>query len=137
MNSAQAAKAGALILQAVVGVMLAAHFLVGCGGGGGGGGGAPPPTPTGRAAGTVRDLATQQPISGATVAIGGRSDVTGADGSYDIGGIPPGQHVPTCTAPGYTVAGSLPPVRINEGQNQVADIFLVAAADQPPTEPSL
>jgi hypothetical protein len=55
----------------------------GCGGGGGGGTSLGPPPATAR--GTVVDLESGQPISGASVRSAGRSARTSADGTFTLG----------------------------------------------------
>jgi hypothetical protein len=81
-------------------------------------------------------MATLGPIQGATVTIGGQSDVTGADGRYHVTGITPvGVYSVTCTAPGWTVPGSLRSVEISEGENAIDDIYMAADGNVPPAPP--
>jgi hypothetical protein len=71
------------------------------------------------------------------VTIGGRSGVTGTDGRYHITDIEPvGVYSVTCVAPGWTMPALVAPVHINEGTNNLDDIFLVAEGNRPPSPPS-
>jgi len=136
---------GIWAVGSIVAVALLSLILSGCGGapalpGDASGAGrdlATTGSMTGDASGVVRDMATQAPIQGATVTIGGRSDVTGVDGRYQITDITPvGVYSVTCVPPpGWTVPGTLRPVQISEGANNIDDILLSAAANQPPGPP--
>jgi len=143
MKSQHEETRGIWIIGSIVAVVLLSLILGGCGGAGGG------PTLTGEAnrttsnsaageaTGTVRNAATQEPIQGVTVTIGGQSDVTGPDGRYHITDITRvGIYSVTCAAPGWTVPGSPPSVQINGGTNNLDDIFLIVDSYQPPGVPS-
>ncbi len=63
---------------------------------------APVPPDSGNITGTVTDYITDIPVVGATVTVGGLSDVTDWDGAYTINGIPAGaDQAITATATGY------------------------------------
>ena len=51
--------------------------------------------------GTVVDAVTRQPVSGATLTIGGRMGTSNANGGYFLAEVPKGTHVLEVTAPGY------------------------------------
>ena len=51
--------------------------------------------------GTVVDAANSQPISGATLTIGGRMGTSNINGGYFLAEVPTGAHVLKVTAPGY------------------------------------
>lgn len=65
--------------------LLAAGFLLACGGGGGDGGSGPSPTVS--LSGVVRNATSGSVLAGATVTVGGRSAVSGADGRYQLDGL--------------------------------------------------
>lgn len=94
-------------------------LLSGCGGGGGGGGST-------TVVGKVLDSRNgDNPVAGATVAIGGASATTIADGSFTIRGASGGATTATITAPGQqaqTIAFS-PPVAAS-GSTNVGDLIL-------------
>lgn len=57
--------------------------------------------PTGAIRGLVTDSATQQPLMGAVVTVGGRRAMTQADGRYVLTGIPAGDHTVRVRMLGY------------------------------------
>jgi hypothetical protein len=56
---------------------------------------------SGSVAGTVRESGMSFPLSGAVVECEGVIDVSGADGSYSLSGLPPGDRVVFATLSGY------------------------------------
>jgi hypothetical protein len=104
-------------------VVLTALLLVfGCGGGGGGGGGGQTSTVNGR----VMLVGTGQPLTGATVNIGGRSVTTTATGTFTVLNVPvtPAPQM-TVTAQGVrTLTQSVPLLTPNE-VNDIGDVWVV------------
>ena len=91
---------------------------------------APLPLPAQQATTTVRgritDHSTQQPISGATVAVAGRTALSQADGRFSISGVPIGPATMTARMVGYAQATQ--PVNITEGEPLAVDLSLVPQA---------
>lgn len=116
-----------LILAAISALALAG--LGACGGGGGGGSSAAPATVIGR----VVLVGTAQPINGATVTIGGKSFVTGANsvgaGNFLLSQVPSDATQITITATGVKpltqTLGALTPNAIND----LGDIFVLDTSD--------
>ncbi|MFQ5809758.1 MAG: carboxypeptidase-like regulatory domain-containing protein [Armatimonadota bacterium] len=129
MKTKHITQTAAWMISACVAAVLLSHFAAGCGGGGA--------AAFGDAAGVVRDLANNAPIQGATVTIGGRSGVTGGNGSYYISSIRAGRSLVTCAASGYTPSGNLPEYDIAQGANQIPDIYLIPDSNQPPPPPPI
>lgn len=82
--------------------------------------------PTSTVRGRVTDNSTQQPISGATVAIAGRSALTQEDGRFSVGGVPVGAATVTVRMVGY--AQGTQPVMVTEGDTVVVDLALAPQA---------
>ena len=82
--------------------------------------------PTTTVRGRITDQSTQQPISGASVAVAGRSALTQADGRFTITGVPVGPATVTARMVGYAQATQ--PVNITEGEPTVVDLGLTAQA---------
>ena len=127
----------------VVGVMIGALVVAGCGGGGGGGG-EEPAAETGSISGTVVHAGTGLPLGGIEVAAGGVTTTTANDGSFTLTGVPVGTQTLTVTPdPNRDLA--LPPlpagadqVDVTEGDTTQleAPILLTDAPDLPPNPPS-
>ena len=81
--------------------------------------------PTSTVRGRITDNSTQQPISGATVAIAGKSALTHEDGRFSIGGVAVGAATVTVRMVGY--AQGTQPVMITEGET-VVDVALAPQA---------
>jgi iron complex outermembrane receptor protein len=82
--------------------------------------------PTGTVRGRITDEATQQPISGATVAIGARATQTQADGRYTLSGVPAGTYTVRSRMIGYAQATR--EVTVSDGQTVDADFALTGQA---------
>jgi len=82
--------------------------------------------PTSTIRGRVTDNTTQQPISGATVTVGGRGVVTQADGRYTILGVPAGSDLLRARMIGYTLVSQ--PIMVTGGDTLVVDIALTGNA---------
>jgi len=82
--------------------------------------------PTGTIRGRVTDGATQQPLSGATVAAGNRAAQAQHDGRYVITGVPAGSYSVRASVIGYTPATQ--PVTVAGGDTVVVDFTLNAQA---------
>ncbi len=82
--------------------------------------------PTGTIRGRVTDEASQLPLRGATVTIGGRNTQTRADGGYLLEGIPAGSDTVRATMIGYAPQAQLVPVI--EGQAVDLDFAMTAQA---------
>src|SRR5439155_24103279 len=82
--------------------------------------------PTGTVRGRVTDEATQQPISGVTVTVGGRAALTKADGRYVVASIPPGSYTLRARMIGY--AEQTRPVTIAGGGTLDVDVALAGQA---------
>lgn len=104
--------------------------LVGCGGGGGGSSSSSGST---RIAGVVQDRQTSDPISGATVKVGGASAKTDANGGFDLS-VPPGNVTMTITAPGYQT-GTFSAVADQGVRTNVGVLTLVNGDNNPPAPP--
>jgi hypothetical protein len=114
---------------------LAVLLLAGCGGGGGGGG-TTPPGQTGRALGKVSQLATGQPVSGATVRFGQRQGTTDAQGQYAVDAVPVGTTQYQVEAPGFTTFTGTLTTAITTGDNAVPDVLLpLSVSDTAPGVP--
>ena len=83
-------------------------------------------TPTGTIRGRITDNASQQPIAGATVAVGSRTVLTQPDGRYTIAGVPAGTDSVRARIIGYAPASS--PVTVVSGETVTADIALTGQA---------
>jgi TonB-dependent starch-binding outer membrane protein SusC len=81
---------------------------------------------TGTIRGRVTDNATQQGLSGVTVAAGGRSVLTQTDGRYVLTSVPVGAQTVRVRTIGYAQATS--DVTVAAGQEVVADLALAATA---------
>ncbi len=81
---------------------------------------------TGTIRGRITDNATQQGLSGVTVAAGGHSVLTQADGRYVMTGVPAGAQTVRARTIGYAQATS--DVTVAAGQEVVADLALTATA---------
>jgi hypothetical protein len=96
--------AGAVRLMRVCAIGLAAVclsvFLTSCGNSTGAGSTTPTPTIV-TLSGTVTDAASGAAVSGAAVAISGKSATTGADGKYSIAGLSPGSATLTVQHQGH------------------------------------
>ncbi len=75
--------------------------------------------------GHVTDKATQQPIGGATITIGGRGAVTETDGSYSVS-IPAGTYTLEARTIGYAPASQS--VTVTAGQTVTVDLALTQQA---------
>lgn len=80
---------------------------------------------TGGIAGTVTDAATGSAVSGATVAVAGKTTTTASDGSYTITGIAGGTYTMTVTASGYQTWSSS--VTVTNGTTTTVDVALTPA----------
>src|SRR5205814_5173270 len=76
--------------------------------------------------GRITDNASQQPIAGATVAVGSRTVLTQPDGRYTIAGVPAGTDSVRARIIGYAPASS--PVTVVSGETVTADIALTGQA---------
>jgi len=86
--------------------------------------------------GDVRDLSDDQPLEGATVTVGGKSDVTDASGQYSINQVPTGDQPIEVTKDGYEVAGSLPAtVTVSAPTTVLATIYMIESGIEPPPGP--
>jgi iron complex outermembrane receptor protein len=81
--------------------------------------------PTGTVRGRITDQSTQQPISGANVAIAGRTGLSQADGRFSISGVPIGAATVTARMVGYAPASQS--VTVAEGES-VLDLALAPQA---------
>jgi TonB-dependent starch-binding outer membrane protein SusC len=82
--------------------------------------------PTGTIRGRITDNATQQGLSGVTVAAGGRSVLTQADGRFVMTGVPVGAQTVRARTIGYAQATI--DVTVTEGQEVAADLALSGQA---------
>ncbi len=82
--------------------------------------------PTTTVRGRITDQSTQQPISGASVAVAGRTALSQADGRFSISGVPIGPATVTARMVGYAPATQ--PVNITEGEPLTVDLALVPQA---------
>lgn len=82
--------------------------------------------PTSTVRGRVTDNATQQPVAGATMSIGGRSSLTQTDGRYSISGVPAGSHLLRARIIGYVELAQ--PVMLAGGDTVVMDVALSSNA---------
>ena len=89
---------------------------------------APATTQGGTIAGTVRDRATQQPITSAQVQVVGttRGGLTGDQGTYRITGVPAGAYQVRVLRIGYQA--TVMPVTVTSGQSTTLDMTLGASA---------
>src|SRR5947208_5668151 len=81
---------------------------------------------TGTVRGRVSDDATHQPLSGVSVAVGGRGALTQADGRYVVTGVPAGTDTLRTRMIGY--ASAKRPVTVAGGDTVVVDLTLNAQA---------
>lgn len=83
---------------------------------------------TGAVTGVVRAPDSQEPISGAVIAIDGTfaGAITEADGSYRLEGLQPGEHTLRVTAPGYREMAVV--VVVRAGETEQLDIAVGEAA---------
>ncbi len=119
-------------------LIAAAVLFAGCGGGGDGGNG----VATGSVSGTITYAATGNPLGGITVAIGGISTTTNANGQFTLNGVPAGAQVLQITAdaardlvipPGVPLAVDV----TAGGTTQLpAPVQMVDDVDSPPEPPS-
>jgi iron complex outermembrane receptor protein len=82
--------------------------------------------PTSTIRGRVTDNTTQQPISGATVAVASRSALTQADGRFTLVRVPVGAATLVARMVGYAPASQ--PIIVTEGDANVVDLALTAQA---------
>jgi len=82
--------------------------------------------PTSTVRGRITDNSTQQPISGATIAIGGRSALTQQDGRFSVSSVPVGPATLTVRMVGYAQATQ--PLMVAEGEVAVVDLALAPQA---------
>ncbi len=82
--------------------------------------------PTGTIRGRITDNGTQQPIVGATIAVGTRSAQTHEDGRYTVSGVPTGSELVQVRMIGYAQANQ--PVMVAGGDTVVVDLALVPQA---------
>ncbi|WP_379156280.1 carboxypeptidase regulatory-like domain-containing protein [Paenibacillus sp. sgz5001063] len=88
---------------------------------------------TGSVTGIVQGLGNT-PISGASVSIGGISDITDVQGQFTLSNIPPGSQTVTVSSAGYN--DGLATVTVTAGQSvSVGTISLTAVTVTPPTTP--
>jgi thermitase len=80
------------------------------------------PPATGTVTGTVLNSDTGQPIPGATVTDGTRSDITAASGGYALSDVPPGDYTLTASAGAYQTGTSH--ITIAAGETLTADFAL-------------
>lgn len=78
----------------------------------------------GTVSGTVTELATSNPVEGATISIGSLNTVTAADGTYNFPAVLTGTWTANCFKTGYNPAAES--VTIVEDQNTVQDFALTA-----------
>lgn len=83
-------------------------------------------TSTGAVTGQVVDSVTQQPVAGATIAIGQLRARSGADGRYFIAGVPAGSNTVRVNLLGYRAEAQ--PVAVTAGQTATANFSLSALA---------
>ncbi len=89
----------------------------------------------GNITGTVRDSATGQPISGATVSIsGGASTTTNSSGVYTLNDIDAGTYTLNASASLYNPASAS--VTVDAGATTTKDLSLVPTDTQAPTAPT-
>ncbi len=82
--------------------------------------------PTGLIRGRVTDGATQQPLSAATVTVGGRNARTTVDGRYLIPGLSAGSYTLNARLIGYASASQ--PVTVAGGDTVVVDLAMTRQA---------
>jgi len=82
--------------------------------------------PTGTIRGRITDNSTQQPIAGATIAVGARSAQTHEDGRYTVSGVPAGSELLRVRMIGYGQANQ--PVMVAGGDTLVVDLALLPQA---------
>lgn len=105
-------------------IATAAIILAGCGGGGGGGGAT--------LTGTVIDGATDNPLSGVRVALGGANTTTGANGTFTLTGISTGSGVLTAQLTGYEISSVS--VTITSGSNTLSESVMMAPTSGSPPD---
>ncbi len=104
-------------------------LLSACGGGGGGGGSgggstslavpSSPPDRSGTVFGRVLDSRTDAPLAGAVVTAGGRSTVSGRDGSFLIEGLPLGRVVVSVSATRHAEQSGVADLNATQGRQWV------------------
>ncbi|SRR6266550_3114838 len=82
--------------------------------------------PTGTIRGRITDNSTQQPIAGATIAVGARSAQTHEDGRYTVSGVPAGSELLRVRMIGYGQGNQ--PVMVAGGDTLVVDLALLPQA---------
>src|SRR5262245_20346848 len=108
-------------IATILAAATALGLIFGCGGGGGGG--SAPATVAGR----VMLVSTGQPLSGATVSVGGQSFTTGVDGIFTIPGVPSNNSNLnlTITATGVRTLTQKVPSLTPSTTTNLGDIFLL------------
>ena len=125
-------------LTALVLITAGTLVLVGCGGGGDG----DPVGTTGTVTGTVKYLATLQPLGDILVAVGAVSTRTGANGSFTLQRVPEGTRtlaVSADPARGLALPPGVPLTVVVTADATTAlpeDILMIDSADLPPQPPS-
>jgi len=125
------ALAGLLLGGVVVSIM------AGCGGENN----TPPLPTTGSVTGRVVDYYSGVGLGGTTITVGGRSAVSGADGTFVVSGVAAGTYTVTITPPaGLILPAGAPAVVVTvvAGQSTpiVNNIVLMDAGDVPPSPPT-
>jgi len=109
-------------------VLLASASLAGCGGGGGSSSASSATACS--AVGYVKESASQDGISGATVTIESHSATTDAEGRYQMTGLSVGVQTRSISASGYSEYADT--VTVDTGVNTYPDVLLVDAPPPPP-----
>lgn len=87
--------------------------------------------------GRITDAITGEGVQGVRVTIGEQSDVTDGQGRYCLVNVEPGTHAIQIEPPeGYTLAGSLSDVAIDEGYIELGRIYLAPDVEEPPAPPA-
>lgn len=91
----------------------------------------PTPAPSGRITGTVIDLASGAPVSGAPVRVGDRVAITDGNGNYDLPGLPAGTYVVALVLADGAVPAQAPvTIQLAEGQTVVQHLAFRPAATE-------
>ncbi len=108
-------------------IVAGALYLTTLGCGGGGGGTTARPAPHGTLVGSVRRQIDNAPVAGAAVSLRDipRSTSAGTDGTFQLAGVPPGEHTVQVSAPGYATTSRA--LTVAAGTPLVADFALVDA----------